>query len=52
MVDDKSLIAVLKRMSRIGKGEGLDSNSFNLGQDEFEVSSKHKIEMFNRWLNM
>lgn len=52
MVGDKSLIVVLKRMSRIGKGEGLDSNKFNLGHDEFEVSLEHKIEVFNSQLGM
>lgn len=47
MVGDKLLIVVFKRMSRIGKGEGLDSNKFNLGYDEFEVFLEYKIEVFN-----
>lgn len=39
-------------MIRIGKGEGLDSNKFNLGHDEFEVSLERKIEVFNSQLGM
>lgn len=39
-VGNKSLKTVIKKISRIGKGEGLDSNEYNLGHNEFEVSLK------------